>query len=814
MAPLGARPARRWRRKKEVHAPLRSLIFLGQLPIREGVMLRTRFLFVAAFSSLLLAGPANAGPTVTPLDPVAFPAPPGLEPDIRFWERVYTEVDTGGGLIHDSRDLSVVYEVTRIPDGLSRRGRERHTEGRKKHYRTILRKLAQGARSGLSTEEARVLSLFPDGVSNQTLSDASRRLRFQLGQADKFKAGLIRSGAYLDHIHGILREMDLPLQIAALPHVESSFTPHAYSRVGAAGLWQFTRSTGRRFMQVDHVVDERLDPYRATYAAARLLEQNRRVTGAWPLAVTAYNHGAAGMRRAVRKLGTQDITTIVRGYKSRTFGFASRNFYVEFLAASRVAANPEKYFGPLVMNEPQDYDRMEMPYYAPAKAIADALGVDMASFKRSNPALRSSVWQGAKHVPRGFEIKIPRALLPRPMSVALGELPAAQQHARQTRDSYHVVRRGETLSAIARRYGVRMSELQALNNLRSRHRIRVGQKLRLPTEGARVKRAAIAPAAPVLPQAAPPDGLYTVRRGDTLSKIATRFGMAEQALIDANGLRNRHRIYVGQVLRVSTAIDQALVVDPEDASERLRDAHPQALALLTPSRAGEPAPRPSEATARSEAEAQKLDEADRIARSEEIPLDAVPLEEVEVEVLEESSTDSPAVTPGGEGPTLLADPSDYTVAADGTIEVQPKETLGHYAEWLGLRAHRLRAINGLRFGEHVVVNHRLKLEFSEVTPEQFERLRLEFHRGMQEDFFARFEIDGTETHRIRRGDSLWILSHRRFNVPVWLLRQYNPDVDFEALSAGTRITVPVLREREDDRAGEGAVPLTRTAELS
>ena len=289
------------------------------------------FLLFAA--ALLLSAP-----TAPALDSNPFLRPAELEPNVRFWIGVYTEVSTHGGLVHDSRNLAVVYETVRFPEGLSSRSRQRRVDSVKRRYRQILQTLAGGKRTGLSADEARVLALWPDGVANSTLRDASRRLRFQLGQADKFRAGLVRSGAWEPHIRKTFSDMGLPVELAALPHVESSYTPYAYSRVGAAGLWQFTRSTGRRFLRVDHVVDERLDPYRSTVAAGRLLKQNRATTGSWPLAITAYNHGAAGMRRAVRKLGTRDIATIVSKYSSRTFGFASRNFYVEFLAAAENVA--------------------------------------------------------------------------------------------------------------------------------------------------------------------------------------------------------------------------------------------------------------------------------------------------------------------------------------------------------------------------------------------------------------------------------------------------------------------------------------------
>jgi membrane-bound lytic murein transglycosylase D len=756
-------------------------------------MMRIHWLAVAALT-LVFGLPLAARAERLSTMPNHFPTPAELEPDVQFWTRIYTEVDTRSGLLHDSRDLSVVYEQIHLPDGASRRGRERHIETRRNQYSRILRTLARGKRKGLSPDEARVLRLFPDGVSNSTLSAAASRVRFQLGQADKFRAGLVRAGAYYDHIQETLTDMGLPLEIAALPHVESSYTPHAYSRVGAAGLWQFTRSTGRRYMRVDHVVDERLDPYRATVAAARLLEQNLRVTGSWPLAITAYNHGASGMRRAVRKLGTTDITTIVRKYRSRTFGFASRNFYVEFLAASQVAADPERYFGTLVVDQPIAYETVELPFYTTPEALSRAFGVDIATLKEANPALRAAVWDGAKRIPRGFELSVPQAALPMPASAALESIDPSARYAQQTRDTYHVVRRGETLSQIARRYHVRMSELQALNGLRSRNRIHIGQKLRLPADSVSSSRGRM-----VAERSAPPaDGLYTVRRGDSISQIARRFGMSQSDLLAANDLPNRHRIYAGQVLRVSTVVDKRLVeavpasriAAPPEAEEEARpeesvDAHPQALALLSPAQPSDLEP---------------------IGDTTRVIVEAVEPEVDAEEAFVEASATVGVESEGDEGATtLLADPNDYSVASDGTVEVQATETLGHYAEWLGTRASTLRAINHLRYGEPLPVHARLKLDFSRTTPEAFESARIAYHQAMQEEFFARWEISGTETHRMRRGDSIWVLTHRKFNVPLWLLRQYNPDIDFERMSAGTKITVPMLRRREWDNDANTSV---------
>jgi membrane-bound lytic murein transglycosylase D len=535
-------------------------------------------------------------------------------------------------------------------------------------------------------------------------------------------------------------------------------------------------------MRVDHVVDERLDPYRASLAAARLLEQNHRVTGSWPLAITAYNPGASGLRRAARKLGTKDIVKIVRKYRSRTFGFASRNFYVEFLAANIVASNPEFYFGPLVLDQPIVFEMIEMPFFASPKQLSDAIGVDVDTLRQSNPSLRPTVWREAKYVPKGFKFQVPRASLPKPLRESVASIPKKHRHARQTRDTNYIVRRGDTLSTIARRHHVRMSELVALNGLKSRNRIRIGQKLRLPSDVTpATRKVAYKPSPPSVKKRAtvepPKNGFYEVRRGDNLTHIADRFGLSVAELVALNTLKSRNRISVGQRLRVRPM--QIASASPMTAEA----AHPDAAAVLSAARGANPS---------------SSDLA--YANGPKAPPDLEPTNPTNSSD-EFATSDESAIEPG---PGLLADPSDYTVSNDGTIRVQTNETLGHYAEWLGLRTSRLRTINGLSYGEPVVVLQRLRLDFSNSRPEDFERVRIEYHRALQEEFFAEWEIEGTLIHRVGLGDSLWLLSTRRFDVPIWLLRQYNPDVDLNALSAGTPLTIPTLRQRNASGADSSA----------
>ena len=336
-----------------------------------------------------------------------FVRPEEIEPDVRFWARVYTEVTTNGGFVHDDRHLGVVYEVITFPENLAPSERSRRVERAKDKYRAVLKRLAHGGPSPDPDLDSRVRTLWPENTSARALEEAAEGVRFQLGQADRFREGLIRAGAYEAHIAETFANCGLPAELAALPHVESSFNPDAYSKVGAAGLWQFMRSTGRRYMRIDAVVDERMDPYRATDAAAQLLEFNYKLLGTWPLALTAYNHGASGMRRAKEKQRTDDIVTIIRKHKSRTFGFASRNYYMAFLAALEVDRDAEKYFGPLARHVEVKARTVAVPAYIPVNALERVFTIDRDHLRSLNPALTSAVWEGDRYVPKGYLLRLP-----------------------------------------------------------------------------------------------------------------------------------------------------------------------------------------------------------------------------------------------------------------------------------------------------------------------------------------------------------------------------------------------------------------------
>ena len=326
---------------------------------------------------------------------------------MQFWIRVYSQVTTHEGLLHDEHNLGVVYQTLQFEPDIAPSERREQIDAQREHYRAILRSLADGSAPADDAEANRVRALFGNEASPARFAQAATEVRFQLGQSDRFREGLARSGLWGAHIGDVLSAAGLPLEVAALPHVESSFDPAAYSKVGAAGLWQFMRSTGRRFLRIDDAVDERMDPYRATEAAAQLLDFNYRLLGSWPLALTAYNHGAAGMRRARDAMQTDDIVAIVRSYSSPTFGFASRNFYVSFLAALEIDHHPERYFGAVDRRSQTRLPEVTVPAYVPVAALERVLKVERTRLQQVNPALLPSVWRGQRLVPEGYRLRLP-----------------------------------------------------------------------------------------------------------------------------------------------------------------------------------------------------------------------------------------------------------------------------------------------------------------------------------------------------------------------------------------------------------------------
>ncbi len=724
---------------------------------------------------------------ISPLTALAsqlFPQPASLTPAVDFWTKVYTQVTDSEGYIHDDRRLNIIYQSLQLT-GKPGKGQRRQMRAAIANWREALLSLAKGKRSSLNQYQRKALAIWGKDASAKTLKAAAKRLRFQRGQSNKFRAGLIRSGAYKPAILKILKGMSMPLDLAALPHVESSFNPLAHSHAGAAGMWQFTRSTGRRFMRIDSVVDERMHPFKASKAAARLLQHNYSVLQSWPLALTAYNHGLSGMRRAVKKMGTSNIGAIVKGYKGRLFGFASRNFYAAFLAARAVSSKPKHYFGSLNTHQPKAIPTIKIEAFLPAERVAQTLNIKLTTLRKANPVLRSAVWQGLKHIPRGYAVQLPYGTsASSKLKQRLQRLAQREGDLRQRPDRYHVVRRGDSLSRIATRYHTSVRSLMAMNQLRSRHRIRIGQRLKLP--GA--FRKPTTPRRTVLAQARHNSGQqstaasYRVRKGDTLSTIAQRTGMNQSTLQRLNGIRNPKRIYPGQKLILAEAAKATI---SPITSPKTRNVIKPTSNTPKPAAKLEPIPKPITVASLNTTNAPNIK-----VTPVTTPENAAAIDEPETTTEEEEHA-----SPITEQPELSADPADYEVDSKGNIEVQSVETLGHYADWLGIATQSLRRLNRLSRHQRVYIGQRLKLNFSKINRQEFVKRRVAYQERLQSDYFERHRIQGSKIHTLRRGESLWALAVGRYNIPLWLLRQYNPDISLKAvLPPGSALQIPLVEK--------------------
>ena len=748
------------------------MIHIGQ---QSQCTLQAFFSWRPVFSVLLLQFSLFLPLASVAQDPALFPRPAELKPAIDFWIRVYTEVDTQSGFLHDSQHLDVIYTDLIL--------NRRTIEARRSQIQEDLRVLATGERGQLTDSQRQILSLWPSGVSSQTLRAAASNVRWQLGQSDRFLGGLQRSGAYRQHIKNVLREKGLPEELGVLPHVESSFNPGAFSSASAAGMWQFTRATGQRFMRIDHIVDERMDPYTATNAAMSLLEYNYSVLGTWPLALTAYNHGAGGIARAVRETETTDIEKIVANYKGRSFGFASRNFYAQFLAVNEVEKNAEEHFGVVRFNPAPNFREVETDSFIDAEVFASAVGISLEQLRTDNRALRPVVWEGNKRIPAGFRIKVRDEVVPSGdiMAMVLADF----KFPVQTPDIAYVVERGDSLSVIARRFNTSVTRLASLNQLQSRNRIQIGQRLLLPQDNSQQTSVAAVIAA---------EGSYTVRRGDTVSLIAARYGVTEQALLGVNGIQDPHRIYPGQQLTIPGQGDAGIQLAKVDANISVVQAVDaqlleEAVALTELI---------SDAAASTPGEVESLTLV-RLPPAATLPDN----QELDAPVTEEEST-AEALDPvidvieSNEQlvESLSADPSDYTVAGNNTVEVQASETLGHFADWLDIRAWDVRRLNNMAFRDPVIVGKRLTLDFSRVNIAEFELKRREFHSILQQEFFSNYRIQGVEQYEIKRNDNIGAIARNRYSTPIWLVRQYNPELDFNRIQIGKQIAFPLVEQAE------------------
>jgi membrane-bound lytic murein transglycosylase D len=435
--------------------------------------------------------------------PPPFPRPAALESQVRFWRAIFTEYSQHQVVLHDALYPDKIYKVLdfrgHARDGLGeerlRRLKRIETDRELERVRaTLLRLHGLGPNpQSLTPEEQHVYGLFRDDPDGERFLAAAgeKRLRSQSGLRERFGEGIRVSRRYLPEMERIFRAEGLPIELTRLPLIESCYDLRAYSKAGAAGIWQFMPSTGRLFMRVDDLVDERRDPIASTRAAAGFLRRLHAALDTWPLAITAYNHGPEGIARAVRAVGSSDIETIIRDYRGPAFGFASRNFYTEFLAALDIDRDYRSHFGELPLDTPLAVTEYRLDRPIGIEVAAGLAQVDSDDLAQLNPALSRLVTGGRRMIPAGYRLRLPEASAAGFEERLAGYATKAQvvrvatrsdgrrSRGRATVVSYRV-QPGQTLSEIAKEHRVSVSHLRSTNRIGRPERLRAGQVIKIP----------------------------------------------------------------------------------------------------------------------------------------------------------------------------------------------------------------------------------------------------------------------------------------------------------------------------------------------
>ncbi len=352
---------------------------------------------------------------------------------------------------------------------------------------------------------------------------------------------LARSGKYWPMMFEKLDAAGAPRDLVFLSMIESGYATHAYSRAAAVGLWQFIASTGRGYkLRVDWWVDERRDPELATDAAISYLTDLHKQYGHWYLAWAAYNAGPGRVNRGIRNHNTRDFWTMVR---KSSFRPETDNYVPTMLAAAIIGKHPERYgFEGVVRQEPMEHDTVTVPPNVGIDVLARCAGISVDDFRSINPHLRRwalppSPSRQMVHVPKKKAKKF---------LAALDKVPPDQRITHRR----HTVKKGESLGMIATKYGVSVQAIQSTNKIRNVNRISVGHSLVIPMSGQSIPPAALASSAGGTKKKSRKTTSHTVKKGETLSQIASKYKVRTTDLMKWNALKSANRIRIGQRLSV------------------------------------------------------------------------------------------------------------------------------------------------------------------------------------------------------------------------------------------------------------------------
>ena len=486
-----------------------------------------------------------------------FPCPDALRRRVDFWIDVYGRWRTNDAILHDAQRPHRVYKIIK-GKACGTKGNTQFIKEQKRQIRLRLERIAiliEQNKTITQAKDKHYLNMFPDR-SPAVLRRATRNLRCQSGNKDGFRNALRRFGTYGPIVRRVLKDAGLHQDIQYLPFVESSYNPEAYSRVGAAGMWQIMPRTARELgLELNATMDERLDPEAASWAAARYLKDSKKnLTVAarskkanvsdselTPFVITSYNYGVNGMRRAIKKLGP-DFLTVLNRYRTKKFRVAVKNFYAGFLAARHVAQNSKRFFGSYSKGRPLRYDTIMLRSSVSIDRIRAVFGISLSRLKSLNPALTRFVWHGWREIPGGYPLRLP--LRQGGWADKIAYLHSLPPEADRGTPKRYTVRSGDTACAIASAFRVKCRDLIDMNRLGRQAVIRVGQSVQIPMRTSGKRR--------LLSRADP--GVYTVAPGDTVCGIAKRYGVKCSALLATNELTSGSVLSVGRKLVIPGAL--------------------------------------------------------------------------------------------------------------------------------------------------------------------------------------------------------------------------------------------------------------------
>lgn len=417
-----------------------------------------------------------------------FKTPEGIKEIFTFWTHIFGVYNRSHIIFYNQGNVGIVYSVLDFSEltKLKKKGLGSvKTEIIREERRRIVRMLKNISTkfedgkiklSGLNLEEKRIAILLLDNSDHIRVDQKSllASLKYRNGFSHRIKKAIVASGHYMQEMRRIFKERGLPPELTMIPFVESAFSLRAYSRAGAAGIWQFIHATGKRYLRIDEFVDERYDPILAAYAAATHLSHEYKLLGSWPLTVNAYNTGPGRMLQAIKRLQTRDIATIIKHFRGAGYGFDSRNYFPEILAAIHVYQNQKHYFGELRPLPPQKFEYVAMPSPMNINELAKLAGISPSIISNMNLAIKPEVLYGQKRFPKGYLLKIPPGTK-QDIMVAMQELYRDVKYA-----THHIVRRGDTLKKISKLYEISVTELASANNVLPNQRLKKGTIIQLP----------------------------------------------------------------------------------------------------------------------------------------------------------------------------------------------------------------------------------------------------------------------------------------------------------------------------------------------